>query len=168
MKAIRAQIAKIHIAKKQLGIDEEDYRNHLRDFGVEHANDLSYEQANAFIGMYMSGGFNGKVKVRTEKENKSIEQYGFGKRKYDELDDRGTPFAAASKLRKIEGLWREVSRTKTDESLQIFIKNRTGVDHITFLHNKHAKIILTALESMKEKKTAEAQRHRDESPSGLL
>lgn len=162
MNATRAQIAKIHIAKKQLGIDEEDYRNHLCDFGVEHANELSYEHAKAFIAMYEGGGFNGTVKIRTEKEIKSIEQYGFGKRKYDELDDRGKPFAAASKLRKIEALWREVSRTKTDESLQIFIKNRTGVDHITFLHDKHAKIILTALEAMKKCKTENARRETNE------
>ena len=148
MKASRAQIAKIHIAKKQLGIDEGDYRSHLLDFGVEHSNDLSSDQANQLIAMYTNSGFKGNVRTKTDQEKKSIEQYGFGSKKYAELDKRGYPFAASSKLRRIEVLWREVSNSKTDESLQLFIKNRAGVDHITFLYDEHAKIILTALVAM--------------------
>jgi len=152
MKATRAQIAKIHIAKKQLGIDEGDYRNHLLDFGVEHSNDLSYDQANQLIAMYTQSGFKGNVRTKTDQEKKSIEQYGYGANKYAALDKRGYPFAASSKLRRIEVLWREVSNSKTDESLQTFIKNRCGVDHITFLYDEHARIILSALQSMKKSK----------------
>lgn len=157
MKADRAQLAKIHIAKKQLGIEEEDYRKHLLDFGVASSKDLTYAQANAFIAMYMSGGFAERIKPKTEAELKSIEQYGTGRNKYRNLDKRSKEYARSSKLRKIEVLWREVSETKTDESLRNFIENKVHVSHLTMLFNEHANVIITALENMKPRK---AQRNK--------
>jgi hypothetical protein len=153
MNATRAQIAKIHILKKKLGIEETDYKNHLLDFGgVEHSNELDYYAARNLIIAYESGSFMTQPRIKTEKELQSIEQHGFGEEKYSALDGRGELFAKSSKLRKIEALWREVSYSKTDEALQSFIKNRVGIDHITFLHSNHAKIIITALENMKNAK----------------
>jgi hypothetical protein len=153
MNATRAQIAKIHILKKKLEIDEGDYKNHLLDFGgVHHSNELDYYAARNLIIAYESGNIITKPRIKTDKELQSIEQHGFGEEKYSALDKRDPDFARSSKLRKIEALWREVSNTKTDEALQIFIKNRTGVDDITFLYNDQAKIIITALQAMKRRK----------------
>jgi hypothetical protein len=153
MKATRAQIAKIHIAKKELRLDESDYRNAVRFYGVEHANDLDYSEAEELLNKFQDAGFKEQSNVKRETSNKK----NWGKLKYTELDSRGYPFAKSSKLRKIEVLWREVSNSKTDESLQLFIKNRTGVDHITFLHNNHAHIIISALEAMGEKVKSEVK-----------
>lgn len=148
MKADRAQLAKIHIAQKQLGIDKETKLQNYAPYGVQHSNDLSYDEAEELINKYIEAGFK-----TSPRPSPNLGEGGFsknwGKNKYTELDMRGYPFAASSKLRQIEVLWREVSRSKTDESLQVFIRNLTGVDHITFMHDIHAKKVLTALQAMK-------------------
>ena len=154
MKANRAQLAKIHIAKKQLGMHEEEYRKNIRTYGVEHANQLDYEDAEDLLKKLENAGFK-PTSTPTRSPRVALHggyDYGYGREKYKELDGRGKPFAKSSKLRKIEALWRQVSRTKTDESLRLFIKNRSGVDDITFLHDRDANIIITALEVMRYNK----------------
>jgi|GEM_PF-1083970 hypothetical protein len=152
MKAIRAQIAKIHIAQKELRLSDADYRNAIRSYGVEHANDLDYNDAEDLIEKFKSDGF----KVTSPRPSPNLGEggniNGWGKQKYTELDSRGKPFAKSIKLRKIEAMWRDVSNSKTDESLRTFIKNRTGIDDITFLHDGDARKIITALEMMKQSK----------------
>lgn len=150
MKANRSQIAKIHIAKKQLGIDDSDYRGHLAEYGVIHSNDLEYNQAVDLLKKYESAGFVNQTKK--EVKSTSVSRFGFGKNKYEMFADRGGEFATPETLRKIEALWRDASELKTDESLQRFIENKTGISHITFLHHDHAKIIVTALKAMKKQK----------------
>jgi len=151
MKANRNQIAKIHIARKQLNLDENDYRNALMQYGVEHANELSYSDAVTLLENFEKAGF-----VVKPKNPKPTSPYGFGKNKYEMFAGRGKPWATPETLRHIEGLWRTASKTKTDESLQKFIFNRTGISHISFLHHSHAKIIINALNVMQEKKSKEA------------
>jgi hypothetical protein len=149
MKAIRSQIAKIHIAKKQLGIDEESYRELLYNLGVRSSKDLTYSQANLLIEKFIKAGF----KVVSKIKNVSAS----GKNKYSELDGRDKKMASSSKLRKIEAIWREISDLKTDDSLQKFIFNRVGISHIIFLSNKNANTILAALEAMSKSVKAKAK-----------
>lgn len=147
MKAIRSQIIKIKIAQKQLGIDEATKLQQYSVYGVTSCTRLDYDQAEELLDAYKNAGF-----TPSPSKGEGWGEVGWGKKKYTELDSRGYPYAASSKLRMIEALWRDVSYTKTDESLQLFIKNRTGVDHITFLFEEHARIIITALQSMKQSK----------------
>lgn len=50
----RAELAKIHVAKKQLAMDDETYRTMLMSqFGVESARDLSAHQRKSCI-LYMA------------------------------------------------------------------------------------------------------------------
>ena len=140
MKADRNQLAKIHIAQKQLGIDKDTKLEQYAVYGVEHSNELTYGQAEELISLYIKSGFK-PLSKNTDKKN-------WGARKYRELDNRGRPFAKSSKLRKIEKLWRLISYSKTDESLRAFIENRTGVSHITMLYDEHANSLLGALEAM--------------------
>ena len=57
----RAELAKIHVAKKQLAMDEETYRTMLMSqFGVESARDLSAYQRKSCILYMQRLGFEGK------------------------------------------------------------------------------------------------------------
>lgn len=57
----RAELAKIHVAKKQLGMDDETYRSMLlSQFGVESARDLSDYQRKSCIVYMQRLGFEGK------------------------------------------------------------------------------------------------------------
>lgn len=151
MKAIQSQLAKIHIAKKELRMDEADYRNAIRFYGVEHANQLTYDDAEELIEKFKQAGALTQKPIPYPSQREGSKN-GWGKNKYTKLDNREPVYARSSKLRMIEALWREVSNSKTDESLQVFIKNRTGVDHITFLFADQARIIITALQHMKQNK----------------
>ena len=151
MKADRSQIVKIKIAQKQLGIDNETKLQQYSVYGVTTCKDLNYDQADELISKYKTAGFK-PTSPRPSPQGEGVKLYGWGKNKYTELDKRGKPFAHSSKLRMIEALWREVSNTKTDKALCLFIQNRTGINDITFLHDEHAKVIITALTAMKRYK----------------
>ena len=57
----RAELAKIHVAKKQLAMDDETYRTMLMSqFGVESARDLSAHQRKSCILYMQRLGFEGK------------------------------------------------------------------------------------------------------------
>ena len=57
----RAELAKIHVAKKQLAMDDETYRAMLMSqFGVESARDLSAHQRKSCILYMQRLGFEGK------------------------------------------------------------------------------------------------------------
>lgn len=57
----RAELAKIHVAKKQLAMDDETYRTMLMSqFGVESARDLSGPQRKSCILYMQRLGFEGK------------------------------------------------------------------------------------------------------------
>ncbi len=149
MKATRSQIIKIKIAQKQLGIDEETKLQQYAIYGIASSTELSYQDAEHLIQSYINAGFK-PIPPKSSRTNSSRpgSPYGWGKDKYKCLDSRGAPWAASNKLRKIEALWRDVSRSKTDESLRVFIKNRTGIDDITMLYDEHANALITALISM--------------------
>ena len=54
----KPMLAKIHVAKKQLGLKEEEYRDMLRgNFGVDSSAYLSMEQLRAFLGLLAGVGF---------------------------------------------------------------------------------------------------------------
>lgn len=152
----KAQIVKIKIAQKQLGIDEETKLEQYAFYKVNSCTQLNYEQAEGLLESYKRAGFKVVAKDKGENNNPN----GWGSAKYKDLDKRGNLYARSSMLRKIEALWKDVSRTKTDESLRVFIKNKTGIDHITFLDHHDAGIIITALEQMKTRnqKQKDAQR----------
>ena len=60
----RAELAKIHVAKKQLAMDDETYRAMLMSqFGVESARDLSAHQRKSCILYMQRLGFEGKRRL---------------------------------------------------------------------------------------------------------
>lgn len=70
--ADKKQLQLIHIAKQQLGLDDETYRETLEyRYNVTSAKDLSYNQASNFIGFLSEKGFKFKKKARTLKAKKA-------------------------------------------------------------------------------------------------
>jgi phage gp16-like protein len=53
----RAMLAKVHIAKKDLGIDDEDYRDILQEqFGVRSAGALNDRELEQLVRWFQSKG----------------------------------------------------------------------------------------------------------------
>ena len=135
----RKSLAKIHIAKKELNLTDEEYRKILYDcFGVVSSKYLTDQQADMLIAVFVDMGWKPK-----KKENKPKFK------KYDELGDR-KGFATPAQLRKIEATWKIVSREKTKKSLDRFLFRRFRVMKLENLPFDKVPAVLKALESMKK------------------
>nr|DAN90190.1 MAG TPA: Protein of unknown function (DUF1018) [Caudoviricetes sp.] len=121
----RPLIAKIHIAKTQLGLDEEQYRDVLRRVTKkDSAAKCTYGQLNDVLKEFKGLGFKTK---------------------------RAAPSAKAF-VRKIYAQWAELGRLgvleKPDtEGLRRFIKNHVGVDKPEWLTYAKAAPVINALKA---------------------
>jgi phage gp16-like protein len=131
------QITKIHIAKSQLGLSEQQYRDILSGFNnnlqepCKTCKELTFDQAEVLLNIFIKSGWkqtqNGKVK------------------KYEEFAGRPGKFASPAQMRMIEGLWMINSREKTEESMNRFIKRISGKDKIEFITGADAHKIINAI-----------------------
>ena len=134
------QIKKIHIAKSQLGLSDQEYRDILSGFNnnqqvpCKTCKELNFNQAEALLNIFIRLGFkqtqNGKIK------------------KYEEFAGRSGKFASPAQMRMIEGLWMTNSREKTEESMNRFIKRISGKDKIEFITGADAHKIINAIERL--------------------
>lgn len=70
--ADKKQIQLIHVAKTQLALDDETYRETLEyRYNVTSAKDLTYNQASNFIGFLSEKGFKFKKKTKSLKAKKA-------------------------------------------------------------------------------------------------
>jgi phage gp16-like protein len=58
----RAQIALVHVARAQLGIDEDTYREMLGSLGAESSKDLDFARFDALMERFKAAGFRGRPK----------------------------------------------------------------------------------------------------------
>jgi len=136
----RKTLAKIHIAKKELNLSDEEYRQILYDcFGVDSSKYLTDEQANMLIAIFVDMGFKPKKKEQKQQP-----------KKYDELGER-KGFATPAQLRKIEAMWKLVSREKTKQSLDKFLFRKFRVMKLENLPFDKVPAVLKTLEAMKAK-----------------
>jgi len=134
-----AQLAVIHIAKKQLNLTDENYSDILSGFILDSgekaasSKQLSYDQAEALIHIFVKLGY----------KNSRL--------KYEEYENRYGGFARPGQMRKIEALWMSsgVVREKTPEALNKFIYSIAKVSHITFLQSADVFKVIKAIESLK-------------------
>jgi hypothetical protein len=114
MKITKEQIKIIHIAKNQLKISDDNYKDILSSFNVSSSKDLSYQNANEVIEAFKKLGFS---------------QHPKRKMKYDELGYR-KGYATPKQLRMIEAMWlsSENVQKKDSESLRRFIKRIANID----------------------------------------
>jgi len=123
------QIALVHVAKRQLGLRDDEYRALLwRTTGALSAAELD------------QGGFNVLLKAFEELGFRSTSQRRpFGER---------PGFATDAQVGLIRRLWCEFSTTGTEQGLATWLENKFGVSALRFLPFETAPGVITALKSM--------------------
>jgi len=129
----KSRLAIIHLAKKQLGLDDDAYRAILSGAGVASAKDIETElQFNTVMGAFLRLGF--------------LPSRHGGLNKYHSAIP-GTSPAMISRRQEyyIKGLWSLASRAKDEKSLRQIIKRIGKVDDIRFLPRRAASAVILAL-----------------------
>jgi len=148
----KPELAKIHIAKKDLGLDDDLYSDIIANIGGAKsgsAKDLTNIGRAKVLGHFRQLGW--------EKKGGSS-----GKMKYTDLDNNDGGRASGAQMRLIEALWNEVSYAGTEDAkkkaLRTFLKNKTktassqGIEGIRFLSSWQAHKIIIALKAMEARK----------------
>ena len=138
----KREVRLIKIAQRELGSDDETYRDMLWNLAkVRSASDLDWQGRKKVLDHMKKSGF----KVKSSAANRN---------------------AAAPTYRKIRALWTEmhvagVIQHDTDAAVQAYVKRLTAVDDYQFL-NQHQ--IVTVIESLKrwQRRTAHAN------PAGMV
>lgn len=146
MNIIKTQIQKIHIAKTELKMSEDEYRSVLSSFGVETSKDLSYQDADKLLEKFQQLGWKPKPKNPVKGKDKST----WGKNNFSNLSKRPGKFATPEQLRMIEAYWKEVTGNDSRKSLNKFLKRITGIDNIEWLTRDKIRKIKKALEVINE------------------
>jgi hypothetical protein len=134
-------LAAIHVAKKQLGLEDDDYRAILaRVTGKSSARDLDEAGRGKVLAEFRRLGF---VKAPSDSLDPGRAQTGPGGRSR-RLDGKYAP--------KLQALWIAgwnlgIVRDKRDAALLAFVKRQTGLDHTRFLH--HPADAARAIEALK-------------------
>lgn len=123
----RALLAKVHIGKKSLGLDDDTYRALLqRAVGVDSAGSMSVHQLELVLGAMRRAGWK----------------------------DTPTKRQSSPLARKIEVMWAELARVgglRTDDlgaSLRAFVRRQTGVEQLAWLGPEDATKVLEAVKAM--------------------
>ena len=122
------QLARIHIAKKELGLDDDAYRDVLaRVTGKTSSKDMTTGERNRVIDELMRLGWRGGASTTVSKRLEG---------KY---------------ARKLQALWISgwhlgIVRDRSDDALIAFVKRQTGIEHTRFLHHEDdARKVIEAL-----------------------
>lgn len=114
----RQLLGKVHIAKKDLGLDDDTYRDVLRrEFGKDSAARLSNAQLVDLVEHFKTLGFKPKAKVRAGAE--------------------------CPQARKVRALWIAgwhlgVVRDRGERALQAFVRRQSGIDAVRWLRDPAA------------------------------
>lgn len=127
----RAELAAIHVAVKQLGLDDATYRDFLfSTTGHRSAGELDGAQRQKVIELMRSRGF--RRTVAAEKRQKRI--------------------ADNSQLGMIQGLWRRLKYAgaladSSEKHLSAFVKRQTGIERPEWLNPQEAIAVIEGLKS---------------------
>jgi len=134
------QIIKIHIAKKELNLSDENYRNILSGFITEEGTeagsckDLNEQQAEILLDTFKKLGWKPKARIKNLFE------------KYRRNDSN---CATPEQMLKVYDLWQKKSKEKTEASLINFAKNIIKKDHISFWLKKDMPKLINAVKNLK-------------------
>lgn len=112
--------AAIHVAKKQLGLDDETYRAKLENItGKASTKDMSEAERQKVLTVFRNEGF----------APAGAERRSSGKQKL-----------SGRYAKKLQALWIAgwnlgIVRDRDDAALIAFVKRQTGLDHVRFLHD---------------------------------
>lgn len=139
MPPTREQIVKIHIARNELGMDEESYRCLLAmNFGGRTScKELSEAEAGRLLGMFRARGWKPKTKKRAS----------------------DVPLPDDAMSRKCVALWitlhkAGVVRQGSTVALMHFVKRVTGVDLLQWCAPKQKLMVIEALKNMQKRAEA--------------
>lgn len=141
------QYRQIHGLVRLLGMNDEAYRDMLRDrYQVESSKQLSTQQRSSLI--------------------RSLREQVHGKvQKFNELSGRAKHKASPAQLRAIEAMWAQVSRAETSENrrkaLNAFCKRLTGVEVVTWICKDDAKVLIKAIHAMGAQSPEEFNRNKN-------
>lgn len=133
------ELAMIHIAKKDLNIDDEAYRNILWTCARVHSSkDLDFHGRNKVIEHFKACGWKAKPPAKTKQTTK---------------------LSAEPQHKMIRGLWLELHAVGTvidpsEQAILRFIKNQTKIDRMEWLSNKQASQIIERLKQWLARATA--------------
>jgi len=132
----RQKLAAIHIAKKELGIADADYRALLlKSTGVRSAADLKNDtQYFTLMRAFKEAGYKPRYQALWGRQ---VKKQGYN--------------CSGAQRRYIKGLWILASRAKTERSLRAMIRRIGGVDDLRFLTKTKATAVILALRDMAEK-----------------
>jgi phage gp16-like protein len=141
---VQKLLAKIHIAKKELGLEDSIYRDILyRKFRVSSSRSLSNSQAMVLVHHFKSLGWQ-------ERRGDSRT----APKKYDDLGKRDAYAATPAQLRMIEAMWHDLYRGNFEtKHLRQFLFNHFKVSDIRFLEkDTSAHDVIEALKQMKTRR----------------
>ena len=119
----------IHVAKKDVGLSDEDYRAVLESTAKKSScSEMTLFELDQVLKAMRKLGFRVKKLETKESElgwNTSKEQMDY-----------------------IKGMWELVARNKTDRALYQFIKRITGASHPRFMNAEGAQKVILALRKM--------------------
>lgn len=142
-KTNKSQLARIHIARKDLGLDELVYREVLfNETGKRSAADLTYLQAEKVLKYFEAAGWKPKV-----------QDSGFPARGGIQGGKQREGFASPKRLRMIEGLWADLSFAPKDRqkaALREFLWKRFHCSDLRFLTSEGAAKVINALLAMQK------------------
>lgn len=128
-----ADLAKIHIAKKQLAMDDDAYRAMLKSVaGVESAKSLSLSGVSKVLAHLKRCGFKPIAKKQSR------------------------PLADDAQSRKIRALWLELHqsgavRNPAESALAQFVKRQTGVAALQWLTVEQASAVIEDLKQWQKR-----------------
>jgi phage gp16-like protein len=129
MKPTRAQLAKIHIAKKELQLTDDIYRDILAvNFKVESAKDLTDRQAVQLLEIFKVKGWKSKSKSGTGQKKRSSNYIVI------------KPGPTAAQQRKVLAMWNELGYAM--EKLHSRCQRQFNVDRFEWLTDSQALHVL--------------------------
>jgi phage gp16-like protein len=130
MKPTKAQLAKIHIAKKELQLTDDIYRDILAvNFKVESAKDLTDRQAVQLLEIFRVKGWQAKSKKSGTGQKKRSSNYIVIK-----------PGPTAAQQRKVLAMWNELGYAM--EKLHSRCQRQFNVDRFEWLTDRDALHVL--------------------------
>lgn len=130
------ELAKIHIGKKELGLNDDIYRDILwQAGGVESAKDLTWQGRQAVIARMIELGWKPKT-ARPAKQTR--------------------PLAADPQSKKIRAIWLELHeagkvRDSSESALASYVKRMTNIAALQWLNTHQASRVIEALKQWLER-----------------
>jgi phage gp16-like protein len=143
--AARAMIAKLHIARKDLGLSEDDYRAVLlRETGKRSAGDMTLAELDKALSAFTAQGWKAKA-------GRTVVTFGGGKR-------IGRTAAAADhpSARKARAMWISLwnlgaVRNSSETALETFAARQLGVERMQWADQAKCYKLIEALKAMAER-----------------